>query len=511
MATEIDLSKQSRNLTLVDAKIANATISDGKLASSYVYADGTRAMTGNLDLGITNRIVNLAAPVALTDAATKGYVDGLSQGLDIKGSVASSSIINVASLSGITTVDGVALIAGNRVLLTGQTTATENGIWVIAAGAWTRPLDFAAGSSVAGAFTFVEGGTVRADTGWVCTTNAPADIVGTNNLSFTQFSGTGAILAGAGLLQAGATFDVVSADTSMTINADSLQVKRDAAGAITLDGGGAGIEVNIDNSSIEISANALQVKASGITGTHLNTSVAGAGLAGGGGAALSVNTGNGTQIVADAVVLGPLTADWVQSGAFDIVLDNAASELKIRSSDGAAFYGILDSGVHAADRTYTLSGGAAGTNTLWHNNNDGTGSGLDADLLDGLNSVDFLRATASSSLSTTFTLSVASGAFVDFAVAGGLRVGGVSLTTSIANLNLVGTIVTGEAAVRVTDTNWHVNGGASAIYTGTEQIYVNGLRQRGGGVDYTMAPATGQITFTYAVTVSDTVIVDYRR
>jgi len=71
----------------------------------------------------------------------------------------------------------------------------------------TRSTDMAAGSSAAGAFTFVEEGTA-ADTGWICTTNTPNDIVGTDSLAFTQFSGSTSYTFRDGLSQSGANVDV---------------------------------------------------------------------------------------------------------------------------------------------------------------------------------------------------------------------------------------------------------------------------------------------------------------
>ncbi len=98
-------------------------------------------------------------------------------------------------------------------------------------------------------------------------------------------------------------------------------------------------------------------------GNYVSTVTAGAGLASTGATtgetidhSLSVNTGNGTQIVSDAVVLGPLTGNWDQTGAFDISLNNAASEIQILESTGATFFGKLDVGDLGADATYTFSG-----------------------------------------------------------------------------------------------------------------------------------------------------------
>lgn len=518
------------DLTLTNAKIsASAGIELSKLAEAVIQADGGQAFTADQSLG-GFKLTNLGTPTAAGDAATKGYVDSTATGLDVKQSarVASTQklddeasisgaptytntagtsgrgqITATLAVSGTFTIDGVTLANNNRILLknegdVGGLGGDANGLYfcTISGTVLTldRTTDFDQDAEVtAGAFVFAEEGTVNSDNGYVLATNNPIVIGGASgtSLSFTQFSGAGQIVAGAGLTKTGNTLDVNTADTSMTINADSIQVKRDPAGAITLDGGSAGIEINHDGSTLTISANALKVADSGITGTQLNASVAGAGLAGGGGSALSVNTGNGTQITGDAVVLGPLTADWDQTGAFDIVLNNASSELKIRSSDGAAFYAILDAGVHGADATYTLSGG---TGTLWTNANDGSGSGLDADLLDGLDSTAFLRATASSSLSTTFTLTVTSGAFVNFAVETGLKIGGTSLTTTITELNALGTIILRETPTGTVDGVNDTFTLASTPFSNTEEVFVNGLLQDPGAAnDYTITGAV--ITF----------------
>jgi hypothetical protein len=151
----------------------------------------------------SQRITNVATPTTGTDAVNKTYVDGLAAGLDIKPSVVALATTNVATRSGLAqTVDGVALnTIGMRVLLTAQSTASQNGFWVVQSGSWTRPTDFATGSDAAGAFAFVEQGTANADKGWVCTTNSPSAVVDTNNLAFTQFSGIGGAAGSNGQVQ----------------------------------------------------------------------------------------------------------------------------------------------------------------------------------------------------------------------------------------------------------------------------------------------------------------------
>lgn len=133
------------------------------------------------------KIINLASPSAATDVASKGYVDSLVNGIDPKGSCRAATTANI-TLSGAQTIDGVSVIAGNRVLVKNQSTGSQNGIYVAAAGAWARSADMAAASLAAGVFTFVEEGTANADTGLICTNNAGSDVVGTDALVFTLFS-----------------------------------------------------------------------------------------------------------------------------------------------------------------------------------------------------------------------------------------------------------------------------------------------------------------------------------
>lgn len=102
------------------------------------------------------------------------------------------------TLSGAQTIDGVSLVAGSRVLLTGQTNPIQNGIFVVAVGAWARSADMAAGSDGSGNFTFITEGTTYNGTGWVCNTPVGSSIVGTDALGFTQFSSAGSGIGGSG-------------------------------------------------------------------------------------------------------------------------------------------------------------------------------------------------------------------------------------------------------------------------------------------------------------------------
>ena len=157
----------------------------------------------------SKKITNLLDPTAAQDAATKNYVDSVAQGLDVKGSVRAATTTAgtlATSFANGQVIDGVTLVTGDRILIKNQATQSENGIYTVnASGAPTRATDMDAGTEVPGAFTFVEEGSTLADTGWVCTTNAPVTL-GTTAIVFAQFSGAGTYAAGNGLTLSGNTF-----------------------------------------------------------------------------------------------------------------------------------------------------------------------------------------------------------------------------------------------------------------------------------------------------------------
>jgi hypothetical protein len=147
-------------------------------------------------------------PSGSTDIVNKNYVDALVTGLDVKGSCIAGTTANI-TLSGTQTIDGIALIAGDRCLVKNQTAAAENGIYVVASGAWTRSTDMDTWSEVPGAFTFLEQGSSQGDTGWVCTANAGGTI-GVTAINWSQFSGGASYTAGTGLSLVGSTFSLTN-------------------------------------------------------------------------------------------------------------------------------------------------------------------------------------------------------------------------------------------------------------------------------------------------------------
>lgn len=162
-------------------------------------------MSGNLVISTGAKLTLADAPTVGTDAVNKNYVDAAIAGLTWKNGVKALATSNI-TLSGTQTVDGVALVAGDRVLVSGQTDAKTNGIYVVASGAWTRSTDADTGAELAGLGVWVNGGTVYADTGWTCTNDTVT--LGTDSISFVQFNGASGITAGIGLIKTGNTLSV---------------------------------------------------------------------------------------------------------------------------------------------------------------------------------------------------------------------------------------------------------------------------------------------------------------
>lgn len=152
------------------AAIATSKLADG---ANFVKNDGTVAFTGDQSMG-NNKLTNVATPSSGSDATNKTYVDNAIStvtGLFTnKGTVRGATTANI-TLSGAQTIDGVSIIAGDRVLVKNQTAPAENGIYVCASGSWARSTDMDSWAEVPGAWVIVQEGTVNADTAWLSSAN----------------------------------------------------------------------------------------------------------------------------------------------------------------------------------------------------------------------------------------------------------------------------------------------------------------------------------------------------
>ena len=287
LAGSITASKLN-NAIFADLETLGAPASDGQFivatgagAFSYESADTARTSLG---LGTGNsptftsltlsgqagalamnsqKITGLATPTADGDAATKSYVDSVAQGLSAKDAVRVATTANGTLASAFAngqTVDGITLATGDRILIKDQSTGSENGIYTVnASGAPTRAVDFDANAEVAkGAYFFVEEGTTNADAGFVLTTDG-AITLGTTSLSFTQFSGAGDITAGSALTKSGNTLNVAVDDSSIEVSSDALRVKASGITSAMLAGSIANSKLNTITTANKVALSSLDL------------------------------------------------------------------------------------------------------------------------------------------------------------------------------------------------------------------------------------------------------------
>jgi hypothetical protein len=146
-------------------------------------------------------------PVGNNDLTTKLYVDSLALGISWKQPVVAATLASNITLSGAQTIDGVAVVAGDRVLVKNQTAPAENGIYVAAAGAWSRSPDANDWDELVSALVFIESGT-QAGSAWYCPVQ-PGGTLGVTAITWNNFSVGGVYFAGTGLnLSGGDTFNI---------------------------------------------------------------------------------------------------------------------------------------------------------------------------------------------------------------------------------------------------------------------------------------------------------------
>lgn len=184
--------------------------------------------TNTLDLN-GFKAINLADGVNPQDAVTRAQLDAAIQGFAWKTAVRAATTANV-TLSGTQTIDGVALVVGDRVLVKNQSTASGNGIYLVASGSWTRTTDFDAGSKVLGAAVFVSEGATQGNQQWKMTTDAPINI-GTTALVWEQVGGGQSYTAGNGITITGA---VIAVDSGVVARKASATIGDGTATTITV-------------------------------------------------------------------------------------------------------------------------------------------------------------------------------------------------------------------------------------------------------------------------------------
>jgi hypothetical protein len=257
-ANALTVSESNGAITLT-LNLANA--SDAGLLSATFYsllnAATASPTVSTLVLRDAAGRFQAEAPSADKDVANKAYVDAARSGLDVKDSAkfatngalptfTHSSGVLTATTNGALSLDGTTLEAGDagiRVLVKDETStnAPYNGIYVVTASGGagapyvlTRADDANSNTKVTpGMFTFVEQGTVWADSGWVLTTDGSITL-GTTGLTFVQFSAAGQSIAGNGLTKTGNTIDVVGTTDRISVSADAVDIASTYVGQTSI-------------------------------------------------------------------------------------------------------------------------------------------------------------------------------------------------------------------------------------------------------------------------------------
>lgn len=174
-----------------------------------------------------------ATPTGPTDIANKQYVDYYAAGLSWKAPVTVASTANIPTLSGLLTIDTVTLVAGDTVLVKNQSTASQNGIYVVSSGAWTRSPGADVWDEFLGAIVFVIEGS-QAGSAWYCTAQ-PGGTLGVTAINWSNFSVSSTYTAGTGLTLSGTQFSITPVGAAGTYgSASSVPVfVTNASGQVT--------------------------------------------------------------------------------------------------------------------------------------------------------------------------------------------------------------------------------------------------------------------------------------
>jgi hypothetical protein len=214
----------------IDPNQSGLNITNSTINSTTIGA--TTPSTGAFTSGTV-----AAAPTGATDLVNKQYVDYYAAGLSWKAPVTVASTANIATLSGLLTIDTVTLVAGETVLVKDQSTAADNGIYVVSAGAWTRSVGADVWEEFIGAIVFVVEGT-QTGSAWFCTAQ-PGGTLGVTAINWSNFSVASTYTAGTGLTLTGTQFSITNTAVTAAAYGSATQVGTftvNAQGQLTLAG-----------------------------------------------------------------------------------------------------------------------------------------------------------------------------------------------------------------------------------------------------------------------------------
>lgn len=427
------------------------------------------------------------APVSGTDVVNKNYLEYFAAGISWKQPVVCGTTTNI-TLSGLQTIDGVTVVAGDRVLVKSQSAPAQNGIYLASASAWSRAPDADTWNELISALVFIESGNTLAGSAWYCTIQ-PGGTIGTTSITWSNFSVAATYTAGTGLTLTDYVFSITN--TGVTAGAygsasKTLTATVNAQGQLTVL---AATDIAIANTQVSGLGTMSTQNASSvaITGGTLNGVTIGGTTAGAiTGTTITATTFNGAGTgltgTASGLSIGGNAATATSATTATNIAGGAAGSVPYQTSTGVT--SMLAAGTNG--QVLTL---AAGLPT-WATPTTGTVTSVAQTFTGGLISVSGSPITSSGTLA--LTVAGTSGGIPYFSgastwassgtlaanalvVGGGAGAAPSSITTGTGVVTALG-VNTGSAGAFV------VNGGALGTpssgtvtnLTGTASINING-------------------------------------
>jgi hypothetical protein len=282
-------------------------------ARTNLGAAASGANTDITSIALTTGTIS-ASPVNGTDIVNKLYADSIASGINFHQSVRLATVAALpantynngasgvgatltANANGALSVDGVAVVAGNRILVKNEVAGANNGVYTVTQVGngstpyiLTRATDFdSAGTGVdqidAGDFFLVTAGSTQANTSWVQQTPLPIT-VGTTAIVFSQFAAPVLYSAGTGLTLAGTVFSITNTGVSASTYGSASSVPV--------------LAINAQGQVTSASASSIAINASQITSGTVTVGQGGTGATTLG--ANGVLLGNGTSAISATAV-----------------------------------------------------------------------------------------------------------------------------------------------------------------------------------------------------------------